>query len=437
MKNKELVKMLILLNLVVIPAGQVVHAENAIVDVKPVEHHLLKTQGDMQTSNGVLQDMPEDGESSSKTQEGQVDADDQQGGLGVEEDYDVQDVSEVEEEQDEIQDIEVEEPDDMQEGQDGEAKESDHIQVNQDTQDGVHSDMQEDQDVEIEEEYEEHEENDNQEENDIQEEKVNDGQEVMDDGQEVMDDAQEEEMINVQEGDALKAGETGNLQEGGENEAEASRDQHEQVQMEKEEVGSTLEQEEGRILKTDTEEEQAILICDEQGNVVEKSIHDKQQPYDVEDVMKAVTKDGLYTVRVQEKDDAGQVIERRYIVTINKAGTSFRYDESKVNTHVSKFAPEISLSNLDEVTILSCMMNGRPAVYQMKDGQLQIDENQLHPGKNRITLDVKDRSGNISSMIPWEFSIEEEVETVDTSSIGKKQGFWSKTWKSIFQNITK
>jgi len=174
-----------------------------------------------------------------------------------------------------------------------------------------------------------------------------------------------------------------------------------------------------------------VMVYDENGKIVGSYQYNESQVYDIRQMMNQIQSDGLYTLHVQGVDSDGNPIQHIYAFTVNKAGTSFRYDEERANVYLEdRFTPAIELSNIDEITVLSCMVNGRAVAYEIQGNYLQIDENQIADGKNRITLEVKDGSGNISSMEPWEFYVKNEdaktnnINTNETKT--EKSSFWGK-----------
>jgi len=212
--------------------------------------------------------------------------------------------------------------------------------------------------------------------------------------------------------------------------------QHGEVQSDEEaanEVHHDVEEEKFRELSDEAAKPELleVIVYDENGKIVGSYQYNESQVYDIRQMMNQIQSDGLYTLHVQGVDSDGNPIQHIYAFTVNKAGTSFRYDEERANVYLEdRFTPAIELSNIDEITVLSCMVNGRAVAYEMQGNYLQIDENQIADGKNRITLEVKDGSGNISSMEPWEFYVKNEdgktnnINTNETKT--EKSSFWGK-----------
>lgn len=185
---------------------------------------------------------------------------------------------------------------------------------------------------------------------------------------------------------------------------------------------------------------QEVLVYDENGKVVGSYRSGKKRMDTIQQLMDQITSDGLYTLHVQGLDPEGNQVVHKYVFSVNKAGTSFRYDEERANVYLEeRFAPAIELSNIDEVTILSCMVNGRTVGYEIQGGCLQIDESRITDGKNRITLEVIDGSGNISSMEPWEFYVKKEstkANNIDTNEVKiEKNSFWDKVLACFMRKI--
>jgi|GEM_PF-2593215 len=209
------------------------------------------------------------------------------------------------------------------------------------------------------------------------------------------------------------------------------------------EASREIEEEPGQEKLQETSDggvKQEMLVYDENGKVVGSYRYREKHVDTIQQLMNQITSDGIYTLHVQGLDSEGNPVVRKYVFSVNKTGTSFRYDEERANVYLEgRFAPVIELSNIDEVTILSCLVNGRAVGYEMQEGCLQIDENQIADGKNRITLEVKDGSGNISSMEPWEFYIKKEstkTNNINTDKVKiEKNGFWDKVLACFMRKI--
>lgn len=156
-----------------------------------------------------------------------------------------------------------------------------------------------------------------------------------------------------------------------------------------------------------------ILILDENGRPVENYGEFIKNEEGLSYVLSEIYEDGIYTLHITGSDGEGNPIEAKYVFSVNKKGTSFRYDRQTADQYLDEmFSPEIELQNIDEIMVLACMNNGKDIAYYLNEGILTVDQNGLCTGKNRITLEVRDGAGNISVMQPWEFYIAGEDQTV-------------------------
>lgn len=155
------------------------------------------------------------------------------------------------------------------------------------------------------------------------------------------------------------------------------------------------------------EESIEIRILDADGRVVQNSCELIQDKDEMLFSLSAINKDGIYTLYVKGIDLNGNLAETKYVFSVNKSGTSFRYNQKQSAQKLNQyFTPEIELKNIDEITILTCMNNGKEADYQFTNGVLSVAPEAVCAGKNKITLEVRDSAGNISVMKPWEFYID-------------------------------
>ncbi|MGN0315852.1 MAG: hypothetical protein ACI4EG_13830 [Fusicatenibacter sp.] len=82
------------------------------------------------------------------------------------------------------------------------------------------------------------------------------------------------------------------------------------------------------------------------------------------------------------------------------------YDNAEKVT--SEYQPVIRMENSDKAEIVSCMINGVEADYHWEENEIFVSPEGLMEGNNRITVMVKDKTGEICEMEPWEFQVEEE-----------------------------
>ncbi|MGN0400318.1 MAG: hypothetical protein ACI4EO_09395 [Blautia sp.] len=117
--------------------------------------------------------------------------------------------------------------------------------------------------------------------------------------------------------------------------------------------------------------------------------------------------DDAYTLVCTAWDDYGNLTEKKWLFTVNKNGTIFRFDKEK-KLVTSVFDPEIAVESIDAIEIVSCMVNGENVSYEWEKGKIKIPGENLKKGKNRISLTVRDAEGKVSEMEPWDFYVEPE-----------------------------
>ena len=117
-----------------------------------------------------------------------------------------------------------------------------------------------------------------------------------------------------------------------------------------------------------------------------------------------ISEDDRYKIRVVSEDKAGNRSENEWRFSVNQMGTKFIYDESRKNGEVNlDYRPTVTVENVDEVEIISVMLNGAPAGYTFDGKDVTLDTGQLVKGHNTLTLKVRDARGRTSQMEPWEF----------------------------------
>ncbi len=85
----------------------------------------------------------------------------------------------------------------------------------------------------------------------------------------------------------------------------------------------------------------------------------------------------------------------------------------------------IGLTGADE--IVAVLRNGDRIDYRYEDGKIRIGKEELVPGKNRITVRVRDEEGQVHDMDPWEFYGDDLYEGGDYATITGKTKTESKT----------
>lgn len=124
--------------------------------------------------------------------------------------------------------------------------------------------------------------------------------------------------------------------------------------------------------------------------------------------LSSIDKDDNYVLVAKAIDKAGNSVDKKVAFSVNKNGSTFEYLSNNIkNGYVTeKFKPEIKINNIDEVTILSLTLNGKPVEYIYEDGILKFNNEIEVDGKYIINLDVKDAAGNTNTMEPIEFILD-------------------------------
>lgn len=106
------------------------------------------------------------------------------------------------------------------------------------------------------------------------------------------------------------------------------------------------------------------------------------------------------------KGEEPEMIKEVPVLQTEKGKPKISYDRNYENAVLTEdFTPRLSLENPQDVTVISCSVNGREADYQINDGEMIIPKDALERGKNRIIITVKDQQGDLTVMEPWEFFI--------------------------------
>lgn len=134
--------------------------------------------------------------------------------------------------------------------------------------------------------------------------------------------------------------------------------------------------------------------------------------------------DDNYVLSAKIIDKAGNEISKKVSFSVNQNGSTFEFlQKDIINNYTNRsFTPQIKVSNVDEVTILSLTLNGKNEEYTFEDGLITFADEINTDGKYVIGLDVKDAAGNITSMEPIEFFFDNtspkvQIEGVDEGGI--------------------
>ena len=118
-----------------------------------------------------------------------------------------------------------------------------------------------------------------------------------------------------------------------------------------------------------------------------------------------IEEDDNYILSAKIVDKAGNEISKKVSFSVNQKGSTFEFNQKDImNKYTNKsFIPQIQVSNVDEVTIMSLTVNGKSQDYTFENGLITFADEINTDGKYVIGLDVKDAAGNMTSMQPIEF----------------------------------
>ncbi len=124
-----------------------------------------------------------------------------------------------------------------------------------------------------------------------------------------------------------------------------------------------------------------------------------------------INQDGRYKLEVIARDRSGNEEKKVVFFFLNQAGTRFQL-QSSIKPYMNRI-PEIKilLQNQKNVSILSCLVNGKKAEYRYQDRQIILDSSDdelWRDGRQTILLTVKDSAGNINQMSPLRFVLDRQ-----------------------------
>ena len=140
-----------------------------------------------------------------------------------------------------------------------------------------------------------------------------------------------------------------------------------------------------------------------------------------------ISEDGLYTLFAKGKDRAGNEVSREVTFSVNKLGTVFESGQGNAGEMWFRgpVRPHYSLHDVDEVTILSCCVNGAEVPYSFRDGKLTLKDELKEDGEYTVTIRTKDAAGHENVMEPETIRIDTTPPLLAVSGLsgGKKYYF--------------
>ena len=130
--------------------------------------------------------------------------------------------------------------------------------------------------------------------------------------------------------------------------------------------------------------------------------------------MSSLDKDGLYVLKAQAEDLAGNRTEKSISFTENQAGTSFTFVQEEMRNACTNrlFKPAFILQNIDAVKVLSVTVNGRETSYKFQKNRLTVTGGIRKDGRYVINIDTRDAAGNRDSMSPVAFTLDRTPPTL-------------------------
>ncbi len=130
--------------------------------------------------------------------------------------------------------------------------------------------------------------------------------------------------------------------------------------------------------------------------------------------MSSLDKDGLYVLKAQAEDLAGNRTEKSISFTENQAGTSFTFVQEEMRDACTNrlFRPAFILHNIDAVKVLSVTVNGRETSYKFQKNRLTVTGGIRKDGRYVINIDTRDAAGNRDSMSPVSFTLDRTPPTL-------------------------
>ncbi|MGN0466667.1 MAG: hypothetical protein ACI4F9_10020 [Lachnospiraceae bacterium] len=124
-----------------------------------------------------------------------------------------------------------------------------------------------------------------------------------------------------------------------------------------------------------------------------------------------INQDGKYEIEAIAKDKYGNEERKVLYFFLNQTGTRFKV-YSDIKPYMN-YIPDIKifLQNQKNVSILSCLVNGKNIQYEYKNKQITLNSSNQdiwRDGRKNIVLTVRDCAGNINKMPPLRFVLDRE-----------------------------
>lgn len=119
----------------------------------------------------------------------------------------------------------------------------------------------------------------------------------------------------------------------------------------------------------------------------------------------------------------------------NQNGTTFEFVQKDVaGKYTNKtFRPEFILHNVDVVTILSVTVNGKEVEYEYRNNTLTLKDEITADGKYVISIITKDAAGNVSTMDPVEFYLDQKAPVISQKGLeSTSNGNYKKVYSTPF-----
>ena len=140
-----------------------------------------------------------------------------------------------------------------------------------------------------------------------------------------------------------------------------------------------------------------------------------------------VSEDGLYQLAAVGRDLAGNVTSQSITFSENLLGTVFECEQKELDGKWTNQAvqPSFVLHDVDEVTVVSCTINGEEQNYDYSGDHLELAETLEEDGIYQIGIETMDAAGHRNVMEPLQLKIDRTAPTLTLSGIspGKKYYF--------------
>ena len=145
-----------------------------------------------------------------------------------------------------------------------------------------------------------------------------------------------------------------------------------------------------------------------------------------EEELPAISEDGLYRLAAVGRDLAGNVTTQSLKFSENRSGTVFEWEQEELAGKWTNqvVQPSFVLHDVNDVSVVSCKINGEAKEYDFSDGRLLFQEEIAEDGIYRIEIEAVDEAGHHTAMEPVELQVDRTAPVLTLSGLSPSKQYY-------------